>query len=629
MRHRLLLFVAFALLPLVGRAGIPGTLEPPPPPPAGFAQIITPACIVETDLDKSAANRIALMVQTAERKFYELFKLTPALMNGVSKEKFDFKFNIPGTIMADMGFRPWVEIRVFKEYEKYSDEWFELIDVKDKVQRLRQGVPGAYFSVCKDYDNKRWLRRIRSFVANRDDDELERTLLHEMGHLYMKSYLLEFFGDPPRGRESEKRGTPSWLQEGLAQLFENLWSKAASAQKARARQQAMIYEAIKLGDAYNFDDFINITNAHNLAAVANDPLKMTINYAQSASVMDYMVHVDGTRFFDFLQTLRALNLERNLRAKDKNHIPELYSFQNEAFKKAFNADLKVVEDFWKKDVKTKMETSLKRQPELYYWIGEYYLRRNKDKAADYAKAEENFNLAMTQAPTKGEGYLGMGRMTTRKANMEKDAEARQKLCETAMGMLAKATEYLPKDDDAWYYYGASQVNCGKYKEACDSFAKSVALYARNARALAGLGQSAFASAQYEKAMDAYEKAYEASRDPRYLFEKGHAAFFAKKYRDAQGGFARFCEMFPKDAYGQLWYGLAAWRLDDKKFGLEKLEEAFKLNPGNPLAKQAVELARKGETIKFELETAEVAVAKTPAGDKKPPKPPPVRMIDEE
>ena len=58
----------------------------------------------------------------------------------------------------------------------------------------------------------------------------------------------------------------------------------------------MIYEAVNIGDSYPFKEFINITNAHNLAAVAHDPLKATINYAQSASVMDYMVNVDGARF---------------------------------------------------------------------------------------------------------------------------------------------------------------------------------------------------------------------------------------------------------------------------------------------------------------------------------------------
>ena len=76
---------------------------------------------------------------------------------------------------------------------------------------------------------------------------------------------------------------PAWLGEGTAQLFENLWSNAASSKKARLRQQAMIYEAVNIGDSYPFKDFIKVTNAHNLAAVANDPLKATINYAQSAS----------------------------------------------------------------------------------------------------------------------------------------------------------------------------------------------------------------------------------------------------------------------------------------------------------------------------------------------------------
>ncbi|MFH0937868.1 MAG: tetratricopeptide repeat protein [Planctomycetota bacterium] len=587
-----------------GQARAPMVAEPPPKAPPGFFQVITSACTVETDVSQAYANKIAVMVRNAESKFYELFKLTPELMNGVSKQPFDAKANIPGSIMFDMGFRPWVEVRVYKEMERFSDELFEMTGVKDKQQQLRQGIPGAYFITCHDYDGKRRLRRIRSFVANRDDDEQERALLHEFGQLFIVSYLLEFSGGPPPGQESQKRGTPAWLLEGLSQLLELRWSKAASAQKARLRQQAMIYEAINIGDNYPFEEFINITNAQNLVMIANDPQRSILNYAQSASVMDYMVNKDSNRFFNFLQNLRQMHFERNLRSRDKNHITELYSFQNEAFKKAFMVDLTVIEDGWKKHVKKIMEEQLKRQPELYYWIGEYYLHRGKDKANDLAKAEDNFRLAMTQAPTKGEGYLGIGRLAIRKSGSRKlAAEDRQKFTDEALTMLAKAVEYLPKDDEAWLCYGIAQTNVGKYKEAAESFDKALKIYPRNARALAGLGQVACQLQQYEKAMDAYELAYEASRNLRHLFERGRAAFFGKKYREAQSDFARFCEMFPQDAQGQFWYGLAAWRLGDKDFGLKKLEEAAKLDSKDGNIKNALALAQKGEMIKFQGEDA--------------------------
>jgi tetratricopeptide (TPR) repeat protein len=585
-------------------------LVEPPKAPAGFFQIVSPAMNIECNVSKEFTEKVARMVMSAEQRFYQLFKLTPDLVNGVAKEKFDKKGNIPGDVLKQFGFRPYIGVRVYKDMESFSDEWFDETGVKDKQQRLRQGLPGAWFSIHSDYDKSHLVREIRTFVSNRDDDELERTLLHEMGHLFMQTYLLEFGGAPPPGQESQKRGTPAWLGEGVAQLFEILWSNAKTAAKARMRQEAMIYEAVQLGDSYPFDEFTNVTNAHNLAAVAGDPLKSTLNYAQSFSVMDYMVNVDGNRFFNFLENLRALNFERNLRTRDRNHIPELYSFQNDAFKRAFNCDLTAVEGYWKKHLKTTMEALLKKQPELYYHIGEYYLRRGKDKANDLAKAEEKFKLAMTEAPAKGEGYLGMGRMALRKN--EHDA---------AVKFLAKAAELLPKDDEVWYYLGCAQVGVGELAEATQSFGKSLKIFARSHRALAGLAMAQFHSAEYVKAAESYEQAYQVSHNPFYLMEKGRAAFFGKEYRMAQNGFSVFCDIFPNDAQGQLWYGLAAWRLNDREFALQKLKQAVTLNPNDPTIKEALRLAAKGETLHFAMESApppaQAATASSPAGKTAP------------
>jgi tetratricopeptide (TPR) repeat protein len=578
-----------------------------PKAPNGFFQSGTPAFIIECNVSKAYCDKVTMMVGKAEQQFYRLFKLTPELMNGTSKVKFDVKNNIPGDVMSLFGFTPFIEVRVYKDMESFSDEWFEHTGVKDKQKRLTQGVPGAWFSIHPNYDKTKMVRDIRSFVANRDDDELERTLLHEMGHLFMHSYLLAFGGgQPPPGQESQKRGVPAWLSEGLAQWFENGWSKVASAQKAKQRQEAMIYEATQLGDSYPFDEFVNITNAHNLAAVAGNPLRATLNYAQSFSVMDYMINVDGARFFAFLENLRAANFENNLRAKDKNHVHELFSFQNDCFKRAFNCELADVEKYWKASVKKNMELQLKKQPELYYWVGEYYLRRGKDKEADLAKAEEKFKTAMTQAPKSGLGYLGMGRMQLRKHDND-----------TAVTTLTKATELLPKDDEPWYYLGMAQLSTGKTKEAVESLNKSLKIFPRSHRTVSGLATAYFHNSQYPKAMEAYEEAYQISHNPYYEFQKGQAAFFGKQYREAQTAFAVFTDAFPQDPQGMLWYGLAAWRLNDRPFAMEKMQAALKLNPNDPQIKGALEMAQKGETMKFEREQLDEATAAGKPAEKKP------------
>ena len=611
----LVLMFTFCARGLVAGAAAP---EPPKAPPSGFFQNRTPVFVVESSVSKPYTDKVTQMVFTAEQRFYQLFKLNPDLMNGTSKQRFDQKGNIPGDIMALLGFAPNINVRVHKDMEPFVDEWFERTNVKDKEQRLKQGIPGAWFSIHPDYDNKKMLREIRTFVANRDDDELERTLLHEMGHLFMHSYLLSFGHGPDTKQPNEKRGTPAWLSEGLAQFFEIMWSKASSAKKARMRDEAMIYEATLLGDSYPFKEFMDITNAHNLAAVAGNPLKATLNYAQSLSVMDYMINIDGSRFFSFLENLRAMNFEKNWRNKDKNHVHELFTFQNDAFKKAFNCDFPEVEQYWKKHVKTTMENNLKKQPELNYWIGEYYLRRGKDKEKDYAKAEEKFKAAMTLAPKSGLGYLGMGRMALRKKDNE-----------TALTTLTKASELLPKDDEVWYFLGMAQINNGKLTEAVASLGTSLKLFPRSARAHSGLGAAAFHAGQYAKSAEAYEMAYQISRNPIFIFEKGRSAFFGKDYRGAQTAFSVFCDAYPKDAQGHFWYGLSAWRLNDKEFGVKKMKEAEALNPADGMIKQALTLAEKGEALRFEKEQAEADVAAGKPADPAAKKPNVVVQAEDE
>jgi tetratricopeptide (TPR) repeat protein len=628
-----------ALVALSASAGQPPTLTPPPKAPEGFTQMITlngTGCIcVETNVSQTYTQKITNLIGQAEQRFYQLFsshpptKLSVDLMQGISKQYFDNNARIPGDYLS--GFRNYIELRVFKTHESFANEWFDETGVKDKHQRLTQGLPGGW-SWCgrheKDSDGKpigKPIRAIRTFVGNQDDDEVERILLHEMGHMFTEHFLLEFAAASKDGNVNQKTGTPAWLGEGIAQLFENRWAtNQGKAQKALLRQQGMIYEAVKIGDYYPFKDFIEITNAHNLKDVAGNPLAATLNYAQSASVMDFMVNTNGAMFFDFLCNLRKDNFEKNLMNKDKNHIPELFSFQNECFHKAFNCDITEVEGYWKKHIKEDMEKNLKSRPELYYWIGEYYLRRGKDKANDLTHAEENFKLAMDGAPKKGEGYLGMGRMAIRK----KDDE-------NALKFLTKAAELMPKDEDALYYLGVAQVNSGKIKEAIESMNKSIAIYALNQNALAGLGRAYSHGGEYEKAMDAFERAYQVSHHPYFLMEKGQSAFYAKKYREAQAAFNTFCDWFPQDAQGKMWYGLAAWRMKDNDFAIKQLEEAHKLSPGEGIINDILTACKKGEFFRFADERDEVAVAKPSekTDDKKPveeekAKKPAMRIDDE-
>ena len=70
----------------------------------------------------------------------------------------------------------------------------------------------------------------------------------------------------------------------------------------------------------------------------------------------------------------------------------------------------------------------------------------------------------------------------------------------------------------------------------------------------------------------------------------------------------------------MWYGLSAWRLNDRPFAMEKLKKAATLNPDDPTIKEALALAEKGVAMKFEREKDEPAAAAA-AGKTEPGKTP--------
>ena len=90
----------------------------------------------------------------------------------------------------------------------------------------------------------------------------------------------------------------------------------------------------------------------------------------------------------FLENCRAENLAKSRRQRGR--ISELYSIQNKAFKDAWNGvSIVQVEEYWKKYVLEDMVKKFKKDPSMYYWAGEYHLRKR-----DAAAAEVRFKKAI-------------------------------------------------------------------------------------------------------------------------------------------------------------------------------------------------------------------------------------------
>ncbi len=581
---------------LGGAASDAGKLRPPAAP-GGFKQMVTAAFVIQTDVSSSYLTTLARQVYNAETRMYKLFKISHGFLKGNDpKSRLGKGLNIQGDLLSRSGYKPWIQVRVYKKFDDYADEWFDESNRMDSLinktpirketpeqramRRITEGVPGAYYIRINDYDGKYMDRRIRGFVGSKAIDDVESEMLHEMGHLFLETYLFNFEGSPKKGQESQKRGTPAWIGEGVAQLFEVNWSQSHTSLKKRARYNALIYEAVKAGDSYPFDKFVNVTNAHNLKAVANNRLLSTINYAQSYSVMQYMVEKDWQRFLAFLENCRAYHLK-----KKRGQLGEIYRKQNQAFKEAFTIPIAEVEKYWSKHVRETMEARLKKHPEDYYWCGEYFLRKK-----DLATAEKRFKLAIEGAPQKGEGYLGMGRVALSTGRIP-----------AAVENLSKAVRLSPKNEDIWYYHGVALTHAGKSEEAIASLEKAVSLYPLFHQAQSALGDAYYEKRDYKKAAHCYDMAFQLSKHPQYLLRQGHAQFFSREYREAMKNYAAFTNIYKRDAQGNFWYGMAAWRLGQKEYALKKLEEAVKLAPNNKLFRQGLAMAKKGETITFTRE----------------------------
>lgn len=585
--------------------------------PGGFFQMWSGGSfVIMTDVSQAYLNSLTSEVAKAERQFHQLFRLAPGFLKGNDpKQKLSKKHSwIKGDQLSKWGYVPWIEVRVYNSYDAYADDYFEMdarlrsiIDKKpipkltpeqQTMRRLTKGVPGAYYMRISDYDNKYNNRLIRCFRGNKTPEEVASDMLHEMGHLFLETFLFEYAGASKTGNESEKRGTPAWIGEGVAQLFQVNWGNSRNSIKMKSQYRGYMYEAVKANQHFPFPEFINITNAHNLAFVDKDPTKSMVNYAQSYSVMQFMVDTRWELFMQFLENLRDMHLERLVKGQVK--IPELYSIQNAAFKEAFTIDIAAMEEYWKKHVLEKTEQHLKAHPGDWYYNGEYHLVRK-----EIAAAKECFQKAVDGAPNLPEGNLGMGRV----ALTEGDRDG-------ALKYLAKAAELSKDNEEAFYYYGYALVLAGKYKEAIENLEKAVKIYPLFHQAQFRLGDAYYASKQYKEAHTAYDAAFQASHLPTYLLSVGRAAFYDGQYDEAQKNFAAYCNVFTQQPDGHFWYGMAALRLGDKEYAIKKFQEAIKFAGNAPNAetfKQVLATVQKGEDFYFPGEKTKEQKAKEDGG----------------
>ena len=359
-----------------------------------------------------------------------------------------------------------IRFRLFRTYEAFLKDFQKRYDTKT--------IPGAFFGTNRpkdEYDKPsgRWLREIATSAEGQTEEEILRHLYHEMGHLFMQTFLVW----PVE--------MPSWIEEGTAELFQFRIGNGTKPEAERDERQGWVVEMQTEGSAVPWEEFTKVRNIDNLDFTYQDPLRSTIQYAQAWSVMEFML-ASPERRVAFKAMLDAFKKEGEKAVQEANQRrlqgeaareffdEALYKVQEAVFKKAYGADLLSVEVRWKDWIRKSYEKDVLKRPILRYHRGDWYVGRRAESAKTaeekenaLAKAEAIFTECVSVTPTMPEGYVGLGRIALARG----DAEA-------AGREFAKASELGTDNFDALLYGGIARIYAGDPGSAVPGFAKAVA-----------------------------------------------------------------------------------------------------------------------------------------------------------
>ncbi len=306
-------------------------------------------------------------------------------------------------------FEPLIRLRLFRRYEDFLADFQQRYETKT--------IPGAFYGRIEkrdEYGNPTgiWLREMATYVEGAEHGDVLRGVYHEMGHLFMDTFMLH------------QVEVPSWIEEGNAQLLQYRIGNGTNPEEERDERIGHIAEMVDEGSSIPWGDFTKVRNAHNLDFTHQDPLRSSIQYTQSWSAMEFVVGSEARQqaYIKFLRELKsdAKKWKDSIRSEQEwieGRERILYEKQGAAFKKHFGADMLAIEELWKKDWVLKgYEAQVKQRPVLRYYRGDWQLlryRMAKDAAARekaMARAEALFQECIQLSEKLPEGYVGMGRI---------------------------------------------------------------------------------------------------------------------------------------------------------------------------------------------------------------------------
>ncbi len=156
----------------------------------------------------------------------------------------------------------------------------------------------------------------------------------------------------------------------------------------------------------------------------------------------------------------------------------------------------------------------------------------------------------------------------------------------AIRWLKKAVEQDPKNTEAWYDLGRSQMNQGDFVAAQQSFDRVLALSPQDVKALNNLGLAYEAQNQIPDALHAYERAIASQQDAAHpseqpLLNYGNLLISQNRAEDAIHALEPAVKAAPKDAKCHEALSRAYLQGGRLANARQQMEEAVSLDPENP------------------------------------------------
>jgi tetratricopeptide (TPR) repeat protein len=358
-----------------------------------------------------------------------------------------------------------IRIRLWERYDDFLGDFQKRYQTKT--------IPGAFFGTIypKDEYGKSLgpgFREIGTSTEGATQEDVLRHLYHEMGHLFMRTFMVS----PVE--------VPSWIEEGTAQIFQFREGNGTKPKEEREQRQGWMLEMLAEGSAVPWAELIEVKNIDNLDFTWKDPLRSTIQYTQTHAVMQFMLLDESRRaaFKNLLKDFKKTGEQQTQEAQKRRLQGQgfhdfvsgsLYQVQRDTFKKHYGADVLAVEGRWKEWTRKTYEKEVKRNPILRYyrgdwWIGPRFNTAKTDEArkAAIASAEEIFNECVVQTPKLAEGFVGLGRVAMARGDFD-----------GAMKQFAEAATLGSDNFETQLYGGIALLRSGDLGNAIASLTKAV------------------------------------------------------------------------------------------------------------------------------------------------------------